>query len=209
MNKLMVVLLFGSGVLLGFSDFFGRDDLTPVYIAALILVFLPVALFYNKMKLQSATEARLRELQHEAQALALVKREAKSKIPKEYPRRESPAAFEGSTKVGAIRSMASLVRKPALREKIYEICDFADLVLETIRHLPNDTPAAVVFCETHLSRFTEALEHCFEMHRSEEGPFARQSLIDAHEVECFSTFITVFKRQQDTILFEGLNGFKD
>jgi hypothetical protein len=205
----MVVLLFGSGLLLGFSDFFGRDDLTPVYIASLILVFLPIALVYNKMKLQSATEARQRELLNEAQTLALVKREAKSKIPREYPRRESPAAFEGSTKVGAVRSMAALVRKPALREKIYEICDFADLVLETIRHLPNDTPAAVVFCETHLSRFSEALEHCFDMHRNEEGPFAKQSLIDAHEVECFSTFITVFKRQQDTILFEGLKGIKE
>ncbi|MDR1019943.1 MAG: hypothetical protein LBL73_04210 [Synergistaceae bacterium] len=205
----MAVLLFGSGILLGFSDFFSPDDLTPVYMAALILVFLPLALVYNRMKLQSATEARLRELWTEAQNLALVKREAKSKIPKEYPRRESQAAFEGSTKVGAVRSMAALVRKPVLREKIYEICDFADLVLETIRHLPSDTPAAVVFCETQLSRFTEALERCFEMHRREEGPLARQSLVDAHEVECFSTFITVFKRQQDTILFEGLRGHKD
>jgi hypothetical protein len=208
MNKLMVALLFGSGILLGFSNFFRRDELAPVYIAALILVFLPIALAYNKMKLQSATEARLREIQQEAQNLALVKREAKSKIPKEFPRRESPVAFEGSTKLGAVRSMAALVRKPKLREKVLEICDFADLVLETIRHLPDDTPAAVVFCETHLSRFTEALEHCFEMHRHEEGPLAKQSLIDAHEVECFSTFITVFKRQQDTILFESLKGHK-
>jgi hypothetical protein len=206
MNKLMMALLLGSGILLGFSNFFRRDELAPVYIAALILVFLPVALVYNKMKLQSETEARIRKIQNEAQNLALVKREAKSKIPKDYPRRESPAAFEGATKVGAVRSMAALVRKPKLREKIYEICDFADVVLETIRHLPNDTPAAVTFCETHLSRFTEALEHCFEMHRNEEGPMARQSLIDAHEVECFSTFITVFKRQQDTILFESMNG---
>jgi hypothetical protein len=206
MNKLMAALLFGSGILLGFSNFFRRDELMPVYIAALILVFLPIALAYNRMKLQSATEARIREIQREAQNLALVKREAKSKIPKEFPRRDSPVAFEGSTKVGAVRSMASLVRKPKLREKVLEICDFADLVLETIRHLPNDTPAAVVFCETHLSRFTEALEHCFEMHRNEEGPLAKHSLIDDHEVECFSAFITVFRRQQDTILFESLNG---
>jgi hypothetical protein len=208
MNKLMVALLFGSGILLGFSNFFRSDDVAPLYIAALILVFLPIVLVYNRMKLQSATEARLREIRLEAQNLALVKREAKSKIPKEFPRRESPAAFEGATKVGAVRSMASLVRKPKLREKIFEICDFADLVLETIRHLPDDTPAAVAFCETHLSRFTEALEHCFEMHRNEEGPFVKQSLADAHEVECFSTFITVFKRQQDTILFESLKGNK-
>lgn len=208
MNKLLAVLLFGSGVLLGFSDFFSPDDRIPVYMAALILVFLPLALVYNRMKLQNAAEARLREQWNEAQSLALVKREAKSKIPKEYPRRESPTAFEGSTKVGAVRSMAALVRKPALREKIYEICDFADLVLETIRHLPCDTPAAVVFCETQLTRFTEALERCFEMHRIEDGSRARQSLIDAHEVECFSTFITVFKRQQDTILCEGLKGSK-
>jgi hypothetical protein len=208
MNKLLVVLLFGSGVLLGISDYFSPDDLVPVYMAALILVFLPLALVYDRMKLQSATEARQRELWNEAQNLALVKREAKSKIPKEYPRRESPAAFEGSTKVGAARSMATLIRKPALREKIYEICDFADLVLETIRHLPSDTPAAVVFCETQLSRFSEALERCFEMHRREDEPLARQSLIDIHEVECFGTFITVFKRQQDTILFEGLKANK-
>ncbi|MDR0617107.1 MAG: hypothetical protein LBG29_09900 [Synergistaceae bacterium] len=208
MSKLMIALLFGSGILLGFSNFFRSDDVAPLYIAALILVFLPIVLVYNRMKLQSATEARLREIRLEAQNLALVKREAKSKIPKEFPRRESPAAFEGATKVGAVRSMASLVRKPKLREKIFEICDFADLVLETIRHLPDDTPAAVAFCETHLSRFTEALERCFEMHRNEEGPFAKQSLIDAHEVECFSTFITVFKRQQDTILFESLKSNK-
>jgi hypothetical protein len=202
----MVALLFGSGILLGFSNFFRSDELAPVYIAALILVFLPIALVYNKMKLQSATEARVRELQNEANNLALVKREAKSKIPKDLPRRESRAAFEGSTKVGAVRSMAQLLRKPKLREKIFEICDFADVVLETIRHLPGDTPAAVTFCETHLTRFTEALEHCFEMHRNEEGPMAKQSLIEAHEVECFSTFITVFKRQQDTILFESMKG---
>ncbi|MDR3254255.1 MAG: hypothetical protein LBT31_01635 [Synergistaceae bacterium] len=203
MNKLMVVLLFGSGILLGFSNFFHRDELTPVYIAALILVLLPVAFFHNSIKTQSARDARAFALLNEAQNLAIVKRDAKSKIPKDRPRRESPVAFEGSTKVGAVRSMAALVRKPMLREKIIEICDFADVVLETIRRLPNDTPAARTFCETHLSRLTEALEHCFEMHRNNDAPDSGQSLAEIHEVECFSTFITVFKRQQDTILFEG------
>jgi hypothetical protein len=158
------------------------------------------------MKLQRADEERARELMNEAQLLAVVKREAKSKIPKSYPRRESPAAFEGSTKVGAVRSMAALVRKPMLREKILEICDFADVVLETIRHLPSDTPAAVTFSETHLSRFTEALEHCFELHKNETSFHQNKATMEAHEIECFSTFITVFKRQQDTILFESLNG---
>jgi hypothetical protein len=206
MNKLMIVLLFGSGILLGFSNFFHRDELTPVYIAAIILVLLPVAIIFNRIKAQSANEARAFALLNEAQNLAIVKREARSKIPKNNPRRESPVAFEGSTKVGAVRSMASLVRKPLLREKIIEICDFADVVLETIRRLPNDTPAARMFCETHLSRLTEALEHCFEMHKSNDIPESIQSMAEIHEVECFSTFITVFRRQQDTILFEGLNG---
>ncbi|MDR3321449.1 MAG: hypothetical protein LBS93_03295 [Synergistaceae bacterium] len=206
MNKLMVVLLFGSGILLGFSNFFHRDELTPVYIAALILILLPVALIINRIKMQSVKDARTFAMLNEAQNLAVVKREARSKIPKNSPRRESPAAFEGSTKVGAVRSMASLVRKPLLREKIIEICDFAEVVLETIRRLPNDTPAAKTFCETHLSRLAEALEHCFEMHKSDEMPESVQAMAEIHEVECFSTFITVFKRQQDTILFESMNG---
>jgi hypothetical protein len=203
----MIALLFGSGILLGFSNFFSRDDLAPVYIAALILIFLPISLIYNRIKIQSASEARARALYQAAQNLAMAKIEAKAKIPKNLPRRESPAAFEGATKVGAVRSMASLIRKPLLREKIIEICDFADVVLETIRHVPNDTPAAVTFSETQLSRFTEALERCFEMHRNENIFNEKQSpIIEAHEVECFSTFITVFKRQQDTILFESISG---
>jgi hypothetical protein len=201
----MLGFLFGTGILLGFSNFFQGNDYMPIYIGALILVFLPIAFFYGSgQKYQGDSERRARELIREAKKLAVVKREARSKIPKNSPRRESQAASVGSTKLGAARSMAALVRKPPLREKIIEICDFADVVLETIRRLPYDTPAAVTFCDAHLSRLNEALERCFEMHRSERETYGANPTIDAHEVECFSVFILAFKKQQDSILFESL-----
>jgi hypothetical protein len=205
MNKVMLGFLFGTGILLGFSNFFHGNENMPIYIGALILVFLPIAFFYGKLrKTRNDRERRARSLILEAKKLDVVKREAKSKIPKNSPRRESQAAFVGSTKLGAARSMAALVRKPLLREKIIEICDFADLVLETIRRLPDDTPAAVTFCDSHLSRLNEALERCFEMHRHERKAYAGNASADAHEVECFSVFIFAFKKQQDSILFESL-----
>jgi hypothetical protein len=201
------MLLFGSGMLLGISNFISPDDLSPAYIAGLILVMTPITLIYDAVKRKSETELRAQSLMREAQKLTMARREVRSRIPKNNPRRESPAAYEGYTKLGAIRSMASLIRKPSLRQVIMEICDFADMVLETIRRMPNDTPAAIYFSETHLARLTEALERCFEMSRSEEYKKAPPS-IDAQEIECFNTFITAFRKQQESIIFEGLGSKK-
>lgn len=204
MNKVTMMLLFGSGLLLGFSNFFHRDELTPIYIGALILAIVPVFVLHYTLSRRKVHEVRAKELLEQAQNMATVRREVKSKIPKAPPRSDSQAAFEGSTKLGAVRSMAALVRKPILREKIMEICDFGDLVLETIRRMPCDTPAAVTFSEMHLARLSEALERFFEMYR--EGRQGTSPATEAHEVECFSAFITAFRKQQDYILLEGKTG---
>ena len=206
MNKTALAFLLGSGILLIFSDFLGRGVVVPAHIAAVLMllilpVFLSTALIKDKKR--EALEEAL-ELMRDQQKMRMARREVKAKISKNSPRRESPAAFVGSTKVGAARSMAVLVRKPRLREKIMEICDFADMVLETIRHMPQDTPAAVVFAENHLEKLNEALERCFEMSRREDYKQAPASL-NAQEIECFATFITAFRKQQDSILFEGKN----
>ena len=204
MNKTSLAFLLASGILLVFSDFSGRGALLPAYIAImLMLLILPVIFSTASMddKKREDLEEAL-ELMRDEQKMRMARKEVRAKIPKNSPRRESPAAFVGSTKVGAARSMAVLVRKPRLREKILEICDFADMVLETIRHMPADTPAAVAFADTYLEKLNEALERCFEMNRHEDYKHAPASL-NAQEIECFSTFITAFKKQQDNILFEG------
>ncbi|MDR1138043.1 MAG: hypothetical protein LBK91_06950 [Synergistaceae bacterium] len=204
MNKYTVVFLFGTGVLLGASNFFSGDDRIPIYIAAFVLVLVPVYFLadFEKRKLEEDEAEKILSTISESHRARVARNEVKSKIPKNSPRRESQAAFEGSTKLGSTRSMAMLVRKPRLREKILEICDFADMVLETIRRMPADTPAAVEFAEKHLAKLNEALAHCFEMSRCEEYKHAPPSL-DAQERECFSAVITIFRKQQDNILFEG------
>jgi hypothetical protein len=207
MNRHTVAVLFYAGVIgviIGFVNFVNEDGHILLYIAEFILVLLPVCLFVNfeKQKIKDNEVDKIISSIKESQRIRMEQREAKSKIPKNSPRRESQAAFEGSAKLGSARSMAVLVRKPRLREKILEICDFADMVLETIRRMPADTPAAVEFAEKHLAKLNEALERCFEMSRCEEYKHAPASL-DAQEIECFSTFITVFRKQQDNILFEG------
>jgi hypothetical protein len=197
--------LFGAGILLGVSNFMGYDEHIPEYILVLLIIFLPVLFIAEYERGKREDESRAVKALKETQNYKIVQQEVKSKIPKNFPRRESQAAFQGATKVASARSMAMMVRKPNLREKILEICDFADMVLETIRRMPSDTPAAVTFAENHLSKLMDALERCFEMSRCEEYKRAPASL-DAQEIECFSTFITAFKKQQDNILLEGRNG---
>jgi hypothetical protein len=131
----------------------------------------------------------------------LTRKEICSRIPKNNPRRESRAAFEGATKISAVRSMAALIRKPSLRMIVFEVCDFADMVLETIRRMPCDSPAALFFSENLLSRLVDALDLCFEI--SGKGIDISSPIADAKEIECFSFFITAIKKQQDLILFEG------
>lgn len=186
------------------SEFFGIERPMSVY----AMSFLMLAAFMCVVFLQlSKRKNEIRENQslksmRDAQKVKMARSEVKAKIPKNSPRRESRAAFEGSAKLGAAKSMAVLVRKPRLREKILEICDFADMVLETIRRMPEDTPAAVAFAENHLARLNEALERCFEMNKHDEYRNAPESL-DTQEIECFGTFITAFKKQQENILTEG------
>jgi hypothetical protein len=204
MNKTAVTFLIGAGILMLVSELFGGRRPMSIYIMSLLLLatFMYVAFLSPRKRKNEGRENQALELMRDAQKVKMARNEVKAKIPKNSPRRESLAAFEGSAKLGAARSMAVLVRKPRLREKILEICDFADMVLETIRRMPEDTPAAVVFAENHLSRLNEALERCFEMNRHDEYRNAPESL-DAQEIECFSTFITAFKKQQENILTEG------
>ncbi|MDR1651749.1 MAG: hypothetical protein LBR87_08170 [Synergistaceae bacterium] len=204
MNKYALGFLFGTGILLGISNLTGRDELVPGYILVLLAILLPVFFMAERERCRREDAARAMEILEELQSLRKIQKEARSKIPKNSPRRESKAAFEGSTKVASARSMAMMVRKPKLRAKIVEICDFADMVLETIRRMPDDTPAAVAFAENHLSRLMDALERCFEMSRCDDYKNAPASL-DLQEIECFSTFITAFRKQQDNILLEGKN----
>ncbi len=203
MNKSTIALLFGSGILLGLSRFLVIDELIPAYITALILAAVPVAIFHYALSRRKSVDTRTEDALREAQKLLCARREVKSKIPKSAPRRDSKAAFDGSQKLSMARSMASLIRKARLRQTVMDICDCADMVLETIRRMPKDTPAAVTFSETHMAKLTEALEKCFEMSRMENYKHAPAS-IDKQEIECFTMFITAFRKQQDNILFEGL-----
>ncbi|MDR1579553.1 MAG: hypothetical protein LBS35_04300 [Synergistaceae bacterium] len=204
MNKTAVTFLICAGVVMVISEFFGSEGPMSVYVIYLLLlaVFMYLAFSYSRKRKKEGLENQSLELMKDAHKVRIARSEVKAKIPKNSPRRESYAAFEGSAKLGAARSMAVLVRKPRLREKILEICDFADMVLETIRRMPEDTPAAVAFAENHLARLNEALERCFEMNKHDEYRNAPESL-DAQEIECFGTFITAFKKQQENILTEG------
>ncbi|MDR3165948.1 MAG: hypothetical protein LBU13_10275 [Synergistaceae bacterium] len=199
MNKMAVAFLVGTGILLAISNFWEGEGLMFICVTSLLLL---TAFFSMRKQKNGGRADQLRELIMDAKNVKIAHNEVKAKIPKNSPRRESPAAFEGSTKLVTARSMAVLVRKPRLREKILEICDFADMVLETIRRMPEDTPAAVTFAENHLTRLVEALERCFEMNKHDEYNNASETL-DSQEIECFSTFITAFKKQQDNILTEG------
>ncbi|MDR0765034.1 MAG: hypothetical protein LBE65_05520 [Synergistaceae bacterium] len=204
MNKTAVTFLTGVGILMAISGFLDGEGAMSVYIVFLLFltVFLYVTLLRSGKRKDSGHEGQSLESMSDAHKVKMARGEIKAKIPKNSQRRESQAAFEGSAKLGAARSMAALVRKPRLREKILEICDFADMVLETIRRMPEDTPAAVAFAENHLARLNEALERCFEMNRHDEYRNATESL-DAREIECFGAFITAFKKQQENILAEG------
>ncbi|GHV54259.1 hypothetical protein FACS1894216_13920 [Synergistales bacterium] len=207
MDNITLVLLFGAGVLIGMADLIGSGALEPVYMAAVILAVVPLAFVRYISRERRARAAMLSAAANNVRSFSALKREAKLKIPKDLPMRESEAALVGLTKLGAARSMAMLIRKPLLRGKITEICDFADIVLDTIRHMPSDTPAATLFCETHLSKLIDALDYCFSAPAKKEGtaPLKEdaRALTDRHELECFNTFLSVFKRQQEFILLES------
>ena len=71
--------------------------------------------------------------------------------------------------------------------------------------MPDDTPAAVTFVENHLLRFFEALERCFELYRKGNKGV---STTESDELESFSLFIALFRKQQDSILFESFGSGK-
>ncbi len=207
MQKALFLLLFGSAVLIGFTEISGgtgENELVPLYIGILVLALIPLWVVLRGLREHSLSERRAEEALQSVRVTSLVRREVKAKIPKHAPRRESQITRDGLAKLSSIRSMAALIRKPRLREKVLEICDFADLVLETICRMPEDTPAAVAFIENHLVRLQEALERCFELYRTTEYKKIAAMDTDTYEIECFGAFITAFCKQQDSILFEGL-----
>jgi hypothetical protein len=206
MDNITLALLFGAGVLIGMTDLIGSGaPLEPVYMAAVILAVVPIALVRSISRARRVRTDMSRAAASGIRSFSELKREARLKIPNDLPARESDAALVGLTKLGAARSMAMLIRKPILRGKITEICDFADIVLDTIRHMPSDTPAATTFCETHLSRLIDALDYCFSAKEEESARVKddARALTDRHELECFNTFLSVFKRQQEFILMES------
>lgn len=206
MRPLNALAFVGAGILLALLRFIIIDELMPYYtigIAAVSAVYLFVLSRRRRWGMtEHEIDERTVEAFRSAQQLIVARREVRARVPKNAPRRESKVAADGESRLTAARSMASLIRKARLRETVLDICDCAEFVLETIRRMPTDTPAAVAFCETHLAKLTEALEKCFELSRVESYKHAPAS-IDRQEIECFAAFIFAFRRQQDSILFEG------
>lgn len=183
------------------------DDLIPIYGVAIAIATAVYAAVIAIPRLRAsnidAIDPKAVEALRSAHEIILARREVRARVPRNAPRRESEAALGGLAKLTSARSMAMLIRKARLRETVMDICDMGELVLETIRRMPSDTPAAVTFCETHLGKLTEALEKCFEISRSENYKHAPES-IDRQEIECFAAFVFAFHRQQGSILFESL-----
>jgi hypothetical protein len=201
LKRVALYVLLASGVLIGLIWHFALDQTTFAFVAVLLILLIPVPLICIATRSSAQREEEVRGALEAARNFVLARKEIRSRIPKNNPRRESPAAFEGAAKIGAVRSMAPLLRKPNLRMIVLEVCDFADMVLETIRRMPCDSPAAVFFSENLLSRLVDALDICFEISCRDKN--AASPTADAREIECFSFFITAIKKQQDLILFEG------
>lgn len=180
------------------------DELIPIYVLG-AAVAVGLSLLLRRSVPAEPVDPQVVDALRASSRVVLLSRAVRSRVPKSAPRREdSQAARSGDTKLTAARTIASLIRKAHLRETVIDICDCADNVLETIRRMPEDTPAAVTFVDTHLSKLTEALEKCYELSRSDSYKRAAQA-IDHHELECFTMFCVAFSRQQDHILFEGMN----
>lgn len=207
MRPLNALAFVGAGILLALLRFIIIDELMPYYtigIAAVSAVYLFVLSRRRRWGMtEHEIDERTVEAFRSAQQLIVARREVRARVPKNAPRRESKVAADGESRLTAARSMASLIRKTRLREVVLDICDCGDMVLETIRRMPTDTPAAFAFSDKHLAKLTEALEKCFELSRT-PAYSAASSLVDRHEIECFTAFIFAFRSQQDCILFEGL-----
>ena len=163
------------------------------------------AAFYRTFSQKSAkhiSEEKARQFVQEADRISGAWKEARSRIPKNNPRRESDVVLSGMNRLSAVRSMAVLLRSTPLRERVMEICDIADSVLETIRRMPNDTPAAVVFADKHLASLYDTLESSFKASGA-KGKKAPSESSAAEEMEPFNPFISIFCKQQESILSEG------
>ncbi|MDR1482305.1 MAG: hypothetical protein LBI74_06745 [Synergistaceae bacterium] len=206
MKRVALVILFCSGALIGLVKYFSIDRTTFAFMAFFFVLFIPVLPICLAAKSRSDKEERAKDAIEIAQGFVMARKEIRSRIPKNNPRRESNAAFEGAAKIGAVRSMAALLRKPGLRMIVLDVCDFADMVLETIRRMPCDSPAAVSFSENLLARLVDSIDLCFKSsgsRRDKPNTSSIADIPDAQEIECFSLFITAIKKQQDLILFEG------
>ena len=172
---------------------------------ALFLTLGIFSVFYRTFSRKSAQrihEERAKQSMIEASKMSMAWKDARSKIPRDNPRRESGAVSSGMNKLSAVRSMAVLLRSQALRNRVLEICDLGDSVLETIRRMPNDTPAAVAFADKHLTSLYDVLECCFKS----DGAKPLHNSADSSEsesVERFNIFISLFCVQQESILAEG------
>lgn len=147
-------------------------------------------------------EEDAREAFIEAHRMVTARRAVRSLVPKAGPVRDSRAAHEGAYRITSARSLASLVQKEHLRRIAIDICDMGDMILETIRKMPADTPSAVAFCDKSLEAFCDMLERSLKMSRTKEYREAGSTL-DRQEMESFAAFIYEFRRQQENILFEG------
>jgi hypothetical protein len=123
MNKTVAAFLVGTGALILISEFLDSEGPMSIYGVSLLLlaVLFYVTFLHSKRRKKQGGEVPQLELMRDAHKAKIARSEVKARIPKNVPRRESTAAFEGSAKLGAARSMAVLVRKPRRREKILEI----------------------------------------------------------------------------------------
>ena len=206
--KILFVLL---GLFILSAAYFRYPDDAQSILAfelALLMTFSVFAIFYRTFSQKSAKhihEERAKESLMQASRFSGAWREARSKIPKNSPRRESGVVSNGMNRLSAVRSMAVLLRSASLRSRVMEICDLGDSVLETIRRMPNDTPAAVAFADKHLASLYDTLESRFKKDGAKDKKERdnNQNESEAEEMECFNIFITLFAKQQDSILSEG------
>lgn len=202
MRKYAYLLLFMSIFLLGAARLQGGVSMSTLVYGAMAVVSSVTLAALLKSRRESIIMRQYAEMElRRAHCDQLARREAKAKIPKNSPRRESSLVRDGAVKLSAVRSMAALIRRPHVRERVLEVCDLADLVLETIRRVPNDTPAAKVFIEKNLASLQEAIDFSFEICRNPE--YKELAANEAHEIEFFGSFVNTFCKQQDTILHES------
>lgn len=151
--------------------------------------------------------ARLRDEEmmqafREAHKIVIARRQVRAHVPKSAPRREdSVAAHEGAVRITSARSIASLIRRARVRETALDLCDLADMVLETIRRMPADTPSAYTFCDVLLSSFYDTLERMLKTNASNSS--GDDAALDRREMANFAAYIHAFRRQQENIIFEG------